>query len=66
MKESGVEQQYTAHSTRHASTSKALSKGLDLNTIKKAAGWSKSSKIFARFYNRLIEDSETFPEIVFS
>ena len=66
MKESGVEQQYTPHSTRHASTSKALSKGLDLNIIKKAAGWSKSSKVFARFYNRPIEDSETFPEIVFS
>ena len=66
MKESGVEQQYTAHSTGHASTSKALSKGLDLNIINKAAGWSKSSKVFARFYNRPIKDSETFPEILFS
>lgn len=36
----------------HASTSKASQAGLDINSIKKAAGWSERSSTFAKFYNR--------------
>lgn len=54
----GVDQEYTAHSTRHASTSAAMKKGVDINLIKKAAGWSKESQVFFKHYNRVIEPKE--------
>lgn len=55
MSDSGVDtSMFTAHSTRHASTSAALADGVDIETIRKAAGWSPSSETFARFYNRPI------------
>lgn len=44
LKEAGIDQRHTAHSTGHASTSIQFKKGLDLNIIKNAAGWSVSSK----------------------
>ena len=66
MHEAGISEEFTAHSTRHASTSKALIKGVDLNTIKRAAGWSKQSRIFANFYNRPVEPQKgSFAEAVF-
>ncbi|XP_044005613.1 uncharacterized protein LOC122850548 [Aphidius gifuensis] len=52
--ECGIDDKYTAHSTRHASTSFAFKKGLDYDTIRNSAGWSKDSSVFARFYNRPI------------
>ncbi|KYM99018.1 hypothetical protein ALC62_10253 [Cyphomyrmex costatus] len=51
---------FSAHSTRHASTSLAARKGLSLDLIKRAAGWSGDSQIFARFYNRTIVNPEAF------
>ena len=45
---------FKAHSTRHASTSAALAKGVDLETINKSVGWSEKSSVFAKFYNRSI------------
>lgn len=35
MEKAGIKGNFTAHSTRHASTSKALKQGLDISTIKK-------------------------------
>ncbi|XP_014206022.1 uncharacterized protein LOC106637664 [Copidosoma floridanum] len=58
MKEAGVEEQYTAHSTRHASTSAALRRGVSVNAIKSAAGWSEKSVIFNKFYNRQIKQPD--------
>ena len=55
LKESGIDEEFTAHSTRHAATSKAATKGLDINVIKNAAGWSENSQTFSRFYNRPIK-----------
>lgn len=43
---------FTAHSTRHASTSKANKLGINLDLIRKTAGWSGNSKTFIKFYNR--------------
>lgn len=43
---------FSSHSTRHASTSKAKAAGINLDTIRRTAGWSTSSSVFARFYNR--------------
>ncbi|KYM96635.1 hypothetical protein ALC62_12682 [Cyphomyrmex costatus] len=55
---------FSAHSTRHASTSLAAKKGLSLDLIKRAAGWSGDSQIFARFYNRSIVNPEAFSDSV--
>ena len=44
---------FSAHSTRSASTSLAKQKGLSLNEIRKAAGWT-NCVTFARFYDKPI------------
>lgn len=52
---------FSAHSTRHASTSKAKSLGVDLGLIRKTAGWSENSVTFAKFYDRkIISDKQKF------
>ena len=52
---------FTAHSTRHASTSAAKRRGVDLDLIRKTAGWTKNSQTFARFYNReIVSDNRQF------
>lgn len=57
---------FKGHSTRHASTSAALRKGISVETIKKCAGWTERSSTFARFYNRPLVQAENFLETVFS
>ena len=55
LRKSGVDvTKFSSHSTRHASTSAALVKGVDLSTIKRTTGWMDQSLTFARFYNRPI------------
>ena len=66
MRRAGIGEEYTGHSTRHASTSKAAAQGLDVSIIKAAAGWSKNSKTFARFYKRPLDQANNFAESVFS
>lgn len=54
---------YTAHSTRHASTSAAFRAGVDIDAIRRTAGWTKTSHTFCRFYNRpLMPDPQTFAQ----
>lgn len=48
---------FSAHSTRHAATSKANSAGVNIDVIRSTAGWSKNSSTFAKFYNRQIVDN---------
>ncbi|KAJ8909800.1 hypothetical protein NQ315_015320 [Exocentrus adspersus] len=56
LSESGIDTgQFKPHSTRHAATSAAFRKGISMDIICKAAGWSQTST-FARFYNRPSED----------
>lgn len=51
--ESGVDFSiFGAHSTRHAATSAANRLGVNIDVIKKTAGWSGNSTAFAKFYNR--------------
>lgn len=65
--ESGVDVTiFSAHSTRHASTSAAASAGVSVDTIRKTAGWSSSSLAFAKFYNRPINDDGLFARTVCS
>ncbi len=55
---------FTSHSFRHASTSKAASVGVSIDTIFKAAGWSEKSKTFAKFYHKPIIKSCNFANAV--
>ncbi|KYN03289.1 hypothetical protein ALC62_05870 [Cyphomyrmex costatus] len=64
LSECGVADSFSAHSTRHAATSRAANKGVPLDLIKKAAGWSGASRVFAKFYNRPLCDSEAFASSV--
>ena len=67
MRQARIDNTFTAHSTRHPATSKASSKGLDINLIKKTAGWSINCIVFAKFYNRAIQTLDNdFVESVFS
>lgn len=67
LKESKIDTSiFSAHLTRHASTSKAFSKGVNLTTIKRTAGWSENSQVFAKFYNRPIRSVENYANIVLS
>ena len=51
---------FTAHSTRHASISAANGAGINIDTIRQTAGWSQRSSVFARFYNKSLDDRNAF------
>lgn len=51
---------FSAHSFRHSSTSKAKSLGIPTDVIFSAAGWSKKSKVFAKFYDRPIHANVSY------
>lgn len=65
MFKSGIDTtQFTAHSTRHASTSLAQRKGIPFDVIKSAAGWTNKSQTFAKFYQRTIRDPQSFAKAI--
>lgn len=67
LQDSGVNVQYfSGYSTRHAATSAAFSKGLDIASINRAAGWSRNSIMFAKHYGRPIEVDNAFSSIILS
>lgn len=47
--------QFTAYSTRHAAVSTAHTRGVDIDTIRRSAGWASGSQTFFKFYNRPIQ-----------
>lgn len=55
---------FKAHSTRHAPTSAALRNGANIESIRQAAGWTKNSSVFGRFYNRLVVQSVDFASAI--
>lgn len=60
LKDSGIDvSTFTAHSTRHASTSKAYKCGVTIDSIRKTAGWSGNSQTFGKFYNRIITNHDS-------
>lgn len=68
LKDSGVDTNvFTAHSTRHASTSAAKRIGVSIDIIKRTAGWSGRSLTFAKFYNRPItkDEGNVFAEAIY-
>ncbi|KAL7304628.1 hypothetical protein TKK_0002875 [Trichogramma kaykai] len=52
------------HSTRHAATSVAARKGLNLEFIRKTAGWTEKSTVLAKFYNKPVQKSQDFEKTV--
>lgn len=69
LQESGIDVSiFSAHSTRHASTSAALQRGVSLDEIRRSAGWTGSSNCFAKFYNRPVQSNDnnvSFADAVF-
>lgn len=52
---------FSGYSTRHAATSAAHRAGVSIEAIRKRAGWTQNSAMFAKFYNRpLCEDVSAF------
>lgn len=61
----GVDEKFTVHSTRHASTLKAYVKGVNIGEIKRVAKWSKNSRVFVDYYNRpIVLREDTFATTV--
>lgn len=59
LSESGINVNlFTAHSTRHASTSAANRCGVSIDIIKRTAGWTGDSLCFAKFYNQPLLNME--------
>lgn len=57
---------FTGYSSRHAATSAAHRGGINIESIRKAAGWSSKSEIFAKFYNKsILPDPSAFAKSVF-
>nr|CAH7725161.1 unnamed protein product [Callosobruchus chinensis] len=57
---------FTPHSTRHASSSLALRRGVSLDVISGTAGWTEKSKCFAQFYNRSLSGTDMFATAILS
>lgn len=57
---------FSAHSTRHASTSHAYRNGVNTEYILKTAGWTESSRCFADFYNRPLINENVFSTSILS
>ncbi|XP_068989812.1 uncharacterized protein [Neodiprion pinetum] len=49
---------FDAYSTRHASTSSAKNNEVNIDAIRKAAGWTERSGTFSRFYDRRVVGSK--------
>lgn len=65
LRDSGVDDLFKPHSTRHASVSAAKRAGAPVDIILRAAGWSNASKVFATFYDRpLAPPQALLPHVV--
>lgn len=65
LKLSGIDTSvFSGHSTRHASTSAAFARGVEIDQILKTVGWSKNSKVFTNFYKRPIINKNDFAKAV--
>ncbi|KAJ8909247.1 hypothetical protein NQ315_005083 [Exocentrus adspersus] len=57
---------FSAHSNRHAATSSAKRRGVSLDIIRQAAGWSAQSGTFAKFYDKPLIDKSAFAKSILS
>ena len=63
LSDAGVETKFGAHSTRHASTSKAFNSTIPIDQILDKAGWTSDST-FANFHRKPIAEDNSFAESV--
>lgn len=61
---SGIDEKFKGHSTRHAASSAALRAGVSIENIRKAASWSEKSKTFNTFYNRPLRAHDFFSNYI--
>ena len=66
LKNSGIDISiFSAHSTRHASTSTAKRRGISTDAISKTVGWTESSRTFAKFYDlNIVENNGVFAKAI--
>lgn len=65
LSDSGIDTQiFSAHSVRHSSTSYAKRNGVNIEIIRKTAGWSENSRVFARFYDRPVLEQSDFANTI--
>lgn len=65
LKDSGIDiSVFTAYSTRHASTTAAANRGVNIDDIRRTAGWTAQSQTFAKFYNRPIINQGGFARAI--
>lgn len=65
LKNSGLDTKiFTAHSTRHAATSTANKRGVNVECIRKTAGWTEKSAVFVKYYNKQITTKGAFSKVV--
>lgn len=55
---------FAGYSAKHAAVSAAKRKGLSIENIRAAAGWSHKSNVFGKFYNRPLRETCNFASIV--
>lgn len=61
LSEAGINTEiFTAYSTRHTASSAAFNNGATLQAIRRTAGWTDSSQMFARHYHLPIQDLQEF------
>jgi len=59
-------EKFKSHSTRHAATSSAARKGIPVDQIRARAGWTNRSCVFAKFYNKPIDNRSDFARAILS
>ena len=62
MNQAGIDKRFSAHSTRHASTSKAATR-MPISDLLKTVGWANEAT-FAKFYRREVMKEDTFSQAV--
>lgn len=61
LRKAGIDtQMFSGYSTRHAATSAAFKNGVTLEVIRRTAGWTENSAVFAKFYNKPVIDNAYF------
>lgn len=67
LEEAGIDTKiFSGYSTRHAATSAASRNGVTLDIIRRTAGWSNISEVFARLYNCPLRHNTLFAKSVLS
>lgn len=65
LKLAGIDvKEFSAHSYRHAASSTAANRGVNVDVIMKSVGWSATSKTFATFYHKPIVTNNMLADAV--